>query len=117
MPIRLPTKLKATAIASAAASVRGNVMAASGVGWALEYVLIDKTGKHSLADLRTLQDWQVQYQIRAVPGVAEVASVGGFVKQYQVTIDPNRLLAYKIPINRVVEQIRAAIRKWADGYW
>jgi Cu(I)/Ag(I) efflux system membrane protein CusA/SilA len=81
---------------------------ASGVGWALEYVLIDKTGKHSLADLRTLQDWQVQYQIRAVPGVAEVASVGGFVKQYQVTIDPNRLLAYKIPINRVVEQIRAS---------
>ncbi len=80
---------------------------ATGVGWALEYALIDKTGKHSLADLRTLQDWQVQYQLRAVPGVAEVASVGGFVKQYQVTIDPNKLLAYKIPINRVVEQIRA----------
>src|SRR5579864_6169977 len=79
---------------------------ASGVGWALEYALIDKTGQHSLADLRTLQDWQVQYQIRAVPGVAEVAPVGGFVRQYQVTIDPNRLLAYQIPINRVVEQIR-----------
>ena len=81
---------------------------ATGVGWALEYALIDKTGKHSLADLRTLQDWQVQYQLRAVPGVAEVAPVGGFVRQYQVTIDPNRLLAYKIPINRVVEQIRAS---------
>ena len=81
---------------------------ATGVGWALEYVLIDKTGKHSLADLRTLQDWQVQYQLRAVPGVAEVASVGGFVQQYQVTVDPNKLLAYKIPINRVVEQIRAS---------
>lgn len=80
---------------------------ATGVGWALEYALVDKTGQHSLADLRTLQDWQVQYQIRAVPGVAEVASVGGFVRQYQVTVDPNRLLAYKIPINRVVEQIRA----------
>ena len=79
---------------------------ATGVGWALEYALIDKTGKHSLADLRTLQDWQVQYQIRAVPGVAEVAPVGGFVKQYQVTIDPDKLLAYKIPINKVVEQIR-----------
>ena len=79
---------------------------ATGVGWALEYVLIDKTGKHSLADLRTLQDWQVQYQIRTVPGVAEVAPVGGFVRQYQVTIDPDRLLAYKIPINKVVEQIR-----------
>jgi Cu(I)/Ag(I) efflux system membrane protein CusA/SilA len=81
---------------------------ATGVGWALEYALIDKTGKHTLADLRTLQDWQVQYQIRAVPGVAEVASVGGFVKQYQVTVDPNRLLAYKIPINKVVEQIRGS---------
>ena len=81
---------------------------ATGVGWALEYTLIDKTGKHSLADLRALQDWQVQYQIRAVPGVAEVAPVGGFVRQYQVTIDPNRLLAYKIPINKVVEQIRGS---------
>jgi Cu(I)/Ag(I) efflux system membrane protein CusA/SilA len=81
---------------------------ATGVGWALEYVLIDKTGKHSLADLRTLQDWQVQYQLRAVPGVAEVASVGGFVRQYQVTVDPNKLLAYKIPINKVVEQIRGS---------
>ena len=79
---------------------------ATGVGWALEYVLIDKTGKHSLAELRALQDWQVQYQLRAVPGVAEVASVGGFVKQYQVTIDPDKLLAYKIPINTVVEQVR-----------
>src|SRR6266498_3917804 len=79
---------------------------ATGVGWAMEYVLIDKTGKHSLAELRTLQDWQVQFQIRTVPGVAEVAPVGGFVKQYQVTIDPDKLLAYKIPINKVVEQIR-----------
>jgi copper/silver efflux system protein len=79
---------------------------ATGVGWALEYALIDKTGKHSLADLRTLQDWQVQYQIRAVPGVAEVASVGGLVKQYQVTIDPDKLLAYQISINKVVEQVR-----------
>ena len=79
---------------------------ATGVGWALEYALIDKTGKHSLAELRTLQDWQVQYQLRAVPGVAEVASVGGYVKQYQVTIDPNKLQAHKISINQVVDQIR-----------
>ncbi|ACE99599.1 cation transporter [Rhodopseudomonas sp. AAP120] len=79
---------------------------ATGVGWGLEYVLIDKTGKHSLSELRSLQQWQVQYQIRAVPGVAEVASVGGFVKQYQVTVDPDKLLAYKIPINKVVEQVR-----------
>ncbi len=84
---------------------------ATGVGWAMEYVLIDKTGKHSLAELRTLQDWQVQFQIRTVPGVAEVAPVGGFVKQYQVTIDPDKLLAYKIPINKVVEQIRRSNRR------
>ncbi len=79
---------------------------ATGVGWALEYALVDKTGRHSLADLRSLQDWQVKYQLRAVPGVAEVAPVGGFVKQYQVTIDPDKLLAYNIPINKVVEQVR-----------
>ncbi len=79
---------------------------ATGVGWGLEYVLIDKTGKHSLAELRSLQDWQVQYQLRSVPGVAEVARVGAFVKQYQVTIDPDKLLARNIPINKVVEQVR-----------
>jgi Cu(I)/Ag(I) efflux system membrane protein CusA/SilA len=79
---------------------------ATGVGWGLEYVLIDRTGKHDLAQLRSLQDWQVQYQLRAVPGVAEVAPVGGFVKQYQVTLDPDKLLAYKIPVNRVVQRVR-----------
>jgi len=79
---------------------------ATGVGWGLEYVLIDRTGKHNLADLRTRQDWYVQYQLRAVPGVAEVAPVGAFVKQYQVTLDPNKLLAYGVPINRVVERVR-----------
>ena len=79
---------------------------ATGVGWALEYALIDKTGKHDLAELRSLQDWQIQYQLRAVPGVAEVARVGGFVKQYQVTLDPNKLLAYKIPVNRVVDRVK-----------
>ncbi|MBI3821313.1 MAG: efflux RND transporter permease subunit [Planctomycetes bacterium] len=79
---------------------------ATGVGWGLEYVLIDKTGKHDLAELRTLQDWNVQFQLRAVPGVAEIAPMGGFVKQYQVTIDPDKLLAYDMPINRVVERVR-----------
>src|SRR5437667_1234240 len=79
---------------------------ATGVGWGLEYVLIDTTGKRNLAQLRSLQDWKVQYQLRAVPGVAEVAAVGGFVKQYQVTVDPDKLLAYGIPINRVVERVR-----------
>jgi copper/silver efflux system protein len=79
---------------------------ATGVGWGLEYVLTDTTGKHDLAELRSLQDWNVQYQLRAVPGVAEVAPVGAFVKQYQVTVDPDKLLAYHIPINRVVERVR-----------
>jgi Cu(I)/Ag(I) efflux system membrane protein CusA/SilA len=79
---------------------------ATGVGWGLEYALIDRTGKHNLAELRSLQDWNVRYQLRAVPGVAEVAPVGAFVKQYQVTLDPDKLLAYNIPINRVVERIR-----------
>ncbi|HJT76874.1 MAG TPA: CusA/CzcA family heavy metal efflux RND transporter [Gemmataceae bacterium] len=79
---------------------------ATGVGWGLEYVLIDTTGKHDLAQLRSLQDWNVQYQLRAVPGVAEIAPIGGFVKQYQVTLDPDKLLAYNIPINRVVERVR-----------
>jgi Cu(I)/Ag(I) efflux system membrane protein CusA/SilA len=79
---------------------------ATGVGWGLEYVLIDKTGKRNLAELRSLQDWNVQYQLRSVPGVAEVAPMGGFVKQYQVTLDPDKLLAYDIPINRVVERVR-----------
>jgi Cu(I)/Ag(I) efflux system membrane protein CusA/SilA len=79
---------------------------ATGVGWGLEYVLTDTTGKHSLAELRSLQDWNVQYQLRAVPGVAEVAPVGAFVKQYQVTVDPDKLLAYHIPINRVAERVR-----------
>ena len=79
---------------------------ATGVGWGLEYALIDRTGKHNLAELRSLQDWNLRYQLLAVSGVAEVAPVGGFVKQYQVTVDPDKLLAYDIPINRVVERIR-----------
>ena len=79
---------------------------ATGVGWGLEYALIDTTGKHNLAELRSLQDWNVQYQLRAVPGVAEVAAVGAYVKQYQITVDPDKLLAYKIPINRVAERVR-----------
>jgi Cu(I)/Ag(I) efflux system membrane protein CusA/SilA len=79
---------------------------ATGVGWGLEYALIDRTGRHDLSQLRTLQDWHVKYQVLAVPGVAEVAPVGAYVKQYQVIIDPDKLLAYDIPINRVVERVR-----------
>jgi Cu(I)/Ag(I) efflux system membrane protein CusA/SilA len=79
---------------------------ATGVGWVYEYALVDESGKHDLADLRSFQDWYLRYWLESVPGVAEVASVGGFVKQYQVEIDPNRLVAYGIPINEVIEAIR-----------
>ncbi|MBL8290435.1 MAG: efflux RND transporter permease subunit, partial [Bryobacterales bacterium] len=79
---------------------------ASGVGWVFQYVLIDKSGKHSLAELRSLQDWFLRYQLKSVPGVAEVAPLGGFVRQYQVNVDPNRLQTFKIPIMKVVEAVR-----------
>src|SRR6184192_2185495 len=81
---------------------------ATGVGWVFEYVLVDRTHQHSLADLRALQDWQVRYQLETVPGVAEVATIGGFVKQYQVQLDPNRLLAYGIPLSTVIDRVRAS---------
>jgi Cu(I)/Ag(I) efflux system membrane protein CusA/SilA len=76
------------------------------VGWVYEYALVDKTGQNNLAQLRSFQDWTMRYALQAVPGVAEVAPVGGFVKQYQVNVDPNALLAYDIPIERVVEAVR-----------
>jgi copper/silver efflux system protein len=81
---------------------------ATGVGWVFEYVLVDRTHQHSLADLRALQDWQVRYQLETVPGVAEIASIGGFVKQYQVQLDPSKLLAYGIPLSTVIERVRAS---------
>jgi copper/silver efflux system protein len=68
---------------------------------------VDNTGKHNLADLRSYQDWYLRYQLKSVPGVAEVAPLGGFVRQYQVNVDPNRLQAYGIPISKVVEAVRA----------
>ena len=80
---------------------------ATGVGWVFEYALVDTTGKRSLAELRSTQDWFLRYQLRAVPGVAEVAPLGGFVRQYQVNVDPNRLQAYNIPIAKVTEAVRA----------
>jgi len=81
---------------------------ATGVGWVFEYVLVDRTHQHSLADLRALQDWQIRYQLETVPGVAEVATIGGFVKQYQVQLDPNKLLAYGIPLSTVIDRVRAS---------
>jgi Cu(I)/Ag(I) efflux system membrane protein CusA/SilA len=79
---------------------------ATGVGWVFQYALVDRTGRHSLADLRSLQDWTIRYELQSVPGVAEVASLGGFVRQYQVTVDPNRLAAYGLPLMKLTEAIR-----------
>jgi Cu(I)/Ag(I) efflux system membrane protein CusA/SilA len=79
---------------------------ATGVGWVFQYALIDTTGRHDLSQLRSVQDWFLRYQLKSVPGVAEVAPLGGFVRQYQVNVDPNRLQTYKIPIMKVVEAVR-----------
>ena len=79
---------------------------ATGVGWVYEYALVDKSGKHNLADLRSFQDWHLRYALESVKGVSEVAPVGGFVKQYQVDLDPNKLAAYGIPLNEVANKIR-----------
>ena len=76
------------------------------IGWVFEYALVDKTGKHDLAELRSIQDWFLKYEIQSLPGVAEVAPVGGFVRQYQVNLDPNALLSYKIPMEKVMNAIR-----------
>ncbi|MEA2679294.1 MAG: copper/silver efflux system protein, partial [Candidatus Binataceae bacterium] len=79
---------------------------ATGAGWVYEYALVDKSHTHSLADLRSLQDWNVRYALETVPGVSEVATIGGFVKQYQVKLDPTRLLALKVPLETVIDKIR-----------
>lgn len=79
---------------------------ATGVGWAYQYALVDRTGKHDLAQLRSFQDWYLRYWLAAVPGVAEVTPVGGYVRQYQVQVYPNSLLAYNLPLDKVIEAIR-----------
>ena len=81
---------------------------ATGVGWVFEYALTDETGEHTLAELRSLQDWNLRYWLASVPGVAEVSSIGGFVKQYQVNIDPNKLAAFNLSISDVVNAIKAS---------
>ena len=80
---------------------------ATGVGWVYEYALVDRTGTHDLSELRSIQDWYLRYELQTVPGVAEVASLGGFVRQYQVEVDPNALAAYDIPLS----QVRHAIQR------
>jgi Cu(I)/Ag(I) efflux system membrane protein CusA/SilA len=79
---------------------------ATGVGWIYQYALVDKTGVNSLADLRSFQDWYLRYWLEAVPGVAEVASVGGYVKQYQIEVDPDALLAYNIQFKHLVKALK-----------
>jgi Cu(I)/Ag(I) efflux system membrane protein CusA/SilA len=79
---------------------------ATGVGWIYEYALVDKTGGHDLSELRSIQDWYLRYELAAVPGVSEVASIGGFVKQYQVEVDPNKMVAYNIPLSKVKRAIQ-----------
>ncbi len=81
---------------------------ATGAGWVYEYLVIDRSHNHSIADLRSLQDWHLRYQLETVPGVAEVATIGGFVRQYQVNLDPNRLFAYNIPLSTVIDRVRAS---------
>jgi Cu(I)/Ag(I) efflux system membrane protein CusA/SilA len=81
---------------------------ATGAGWVFEYAIVDRTHRHSLADLRSLQDWRLRYGLETVPGVAEVASIGGFVRQYQVQLDPRKLLAYNIPLSTVIDRVKAS---------
>lgn len=81
---------------------------ATGVGWVFQYALFDKTGQHDLAELRSLQDWFVRFELATIDGVAEVASVGGFVKEYQVLVEPNKLRAYDIPLQKVIEAVRSS---------
>jgi len=81
---------------------------ATGVGWVFQYALVDRSGAHDLAQLRTLQDWMLRYALASVPGVAEVASVGGAVREYQVLVDPVKLLAFKVSVGDVIAAVRAS---------
>jgi copper/silver efflux system protein len=80
---------------------------ATGLGWVFQYVLKDTSGKHTLAELRSYQDWYLKYYLKAIPGVAEVASLGGFTQQYQINVDPNRLRSYGIPISKVAQAVQS----------
>src|SRR5437763_2277554 len=79
---------------------------ATGVGWVFQYALVDTTGQRSLGDLRSLEDWHIRYELQSLPGVAEVASVGGFVRQYQITVDPQKLASYGLPLTQVSDAVR-----------
>ncbi|MGC8740711.1 MAG: efflux RND transporter permease subunit [Candidatus Sumerlaeaceae bacterium] len=81
---------------------------ATGVGWGFQYALVDRSGKHDLGQLRAFQDWYLRYWLQSIEGVAEVATFGGFEKQYQITIDPDRLLAYGVSVGQIVDAVRRA---------
>lgn len=81
---------------------------ATGVGWIFEYALVDRTGQHDLSELRVLQDWFLKFELKTIPNVAEVASLGGMVKQYQVQVDPEKLRAYRLPLSTITSAIKAA---------
>lgn len=79
---------------------------ATSVGWGFSYAVVDETGQHDLSELRSVQDWNIKLALESVPGVSQVASIGGFVKQYQITVDPNKLISYNVPIQKVMEAVR-----------
>ena len=81
---------------------------ATGVGWVFQYALVDRTGRHDLGQLRSLQDWQLRFDLKSVPGVAEVASIGGMVRQYQIVLDPERMASYGVSQTRIAEAVRGA---------
>ena len=81
---------------------------ATGVGWIYEYALVDRSGRHDISELRALQDWFLKFELKTVPNVAEVATIGGFNRQYQVIVDPGRLRAFALPLEQVVEAVRSA---------
>jgi Cu(I)/Ag(I) efflux system membrane protein CusA/SilA len=83
---------------------------ATSLGWGFSYAVVDETGRHDLAELRSIQDYIIKLGVESVPGVSQVASLGGFVKQYQITVDPNRLAAYNIPITKVLEAVKKSNR-------
>ena len=87
---------------------------ATSLGWGFSYAVVDATGGHDLAELRSIQDYRIKLALESVPGVSQVASIGGFVKQYQITVDPNRLIAYNIPITKVMDAVRKSNRD-AEG--
>ncbi|MBY0407654.1 MAG: efflux RND transporter permease subunit, partial [Rickettsiales bacterium] len=99
------SKVQSTLPASAKTQIGPD---ATGAGWVFQYALVDKSGKHDLAQLRSVQDWFLKFELATVPGVSEVASIGGFVKEYQVLVDPAKLRAFNIPLMRLEEALKAS---------